>query len=269
MINFPNAKINLGLNIISKRTDGFHDLESCFLPILWKDALEILPSDNEAVNFTSSGISIPGDPTHNLVLKAYQLLKSDFALSGVRIHLHKEIPMGAGLGGGSSDAAFTLKTLNSLFRLSLDNDKLASYASRLGSDCPFFIYNKPMLAQGRGEILSPVEVRLHGYQILVVMPDVTVGTAEAYSWIKPAVPKEKISDILHFPPEEWRGRLVNDFEAPVMERYPVIGELKQALLDDGAIYASMSGSGAAVFGIFRQAPDTKRWKSLKHWCGPF
>lgn len=269
MITFPNAKINLGLNIISKRTDGFHNLESCFLPILWKDALEILPFDNEAVNFTSSGISIPGDPNLNLSVKAYRLLKSDFGLPGVRIHLHKVIPMGAGLGGGSSDAAFTLKTLNSLFRLSLDDEKLASYASRLGSDCPFFIFNRPMLAQGRGEILSPVEVRLQGYHILVVMPEISVATAEAYSWITPSTPKEKLIDILRSPPEEWKNRLVNDFEAPVNERYPVIGELKQALLDDGAIYASMSGSGASVFGIFRQLPDTSRWKSLKHWCGPF
>lgn len=268
MISFPNAKINLGLNIIGKRPDGFHDLESCFLPIQWKDALEILTSDNEVVEFTSSGISIPGNTDHNLVLKAYHLLKIDFDLPPVRIHLHKEIPLGAGLGGGSSDAAFTLKSLNSLFRLELNDDELTSYASRLGSDCPFFIHNRPMMAQGRGEILSPIEVRLEGYHLMVVMPEVAVGTAEAYSWITPTFPTEKINDILHFPPEEWARRLVNDFEAPVIERYPAIGELKQSLLNNGAIYASMSGSGAAVFGIFRKAPDLSPWKSLKHWCGP-
>ena len=269
MIVFPNAKINLGLNILSKRGDGFHDLESCFYPIQWKDALEILPTDNENISFSTSGISIPGVSSQNLVTRAYSQLKIDFDLPSVSIHLHKNIPLGAGLGGGSSDAAFALKILNSLFNLHLNDEQLAGYAARLGSDCPFFIFNRPMLAQGRGERLSTFDLELKGLHVVVVMPDIAVGTAEAYSWITPKKPRELLTEILKSPVDDWQGRLINDFEEPVTERFPVIGEIKKALINEGALYSAMSGSGAAVYGIFRQPPDTDRWRSFKHWRGQF
>lgn len=255
MIVFPNIKINLGLNVIAKRSDGYHALESAFLPVPWCDALEAVITDNQEFTFNSSGIPIPGSSGGNLVVKAYDLLKKDFSLPGMAVHLHKVIPMGAGLGGGSSDGAYMLKLINELCGLQLSAAALESYAARLGSDCPFFIRNAPSMVSGRGEILSPALISLQGYHIALVMPSVTVGTAEAYSWISPHPAQERIEDILRDPVNTWRNRLVNDFENPVAERYPVIAALRDQLYDLGAVYAAMSGSGAAVFGLFSTPPD--------------
>lgn len=255
MIVFPNIKINLGLNIIEKRPDGFHALESLFLPVQWCDALEAVLSEKQDITFSSSGIPIPGNSDGNLVVKAWQLLKKDFPISGMEVHLHKVIPMGAGLGGGSSDGAFMLKMINNLCDLQLSDDQLEAYAAKLGSDCPFFVRNTPAMVSGRGELLSPVDFSLKGYHIALVMPPVSVGTAEAYSWITPRRPEVPISEIIKDPVNTWRNRLVNDFEAPVCERHPVIAEVRDTLYELGAVYAAMSGSGAAVYGLFNTAPD--------------
>ena len=255
MIVFPNIKINLGLNIIEKRPDGYHALESLFLPVPWCDALEAVLTDKQEITFSSSGIPIPGNTDGNLVVKAWKLLKKDFSIPGMAVHLHKVIPMGAGLGGGSSDGAFMLKMINTLCNLQLNDDQLEQYAAKLGSDCPFFIRNAPAMVSGRGEILSPVSFSLKGYHIALVMPPVSVGTAEAYSWITPRNPAVHISEILKEPVNIWRNRLMNDFEAPVCERHPVIAEVRDKMYELGAEYAAMSGSGAAVFGLFRTAPD--------------
>lgn len=255
MVSFPGCKINLGLHVIRKRPDGYHDLETCFYPVPWQDILEIIPE--ETLSFTSSGAPIPGATEDNLCLRAYHLLKADFDLPPVSIHLHKVLPMGAGLGGGSSDGAHTLRTLNALFSLNLSPDTLAAYAARLGSDCAFFIHEAPRMGTGRGEILAPVSVSLKDKYLLIVRPDIHVSTAEAYAGVTPKVPAQDLRTILeNEPPEAWRDRVYNDFEASVFSRYPAIAEVKEALYAAGALYASMSGSGAAVFGIFREPVTT-------------
>jgi 4-diphosphocytidyl-2-C-methyl-D-erythritol kinase len=267
MIVFPNIKVNLGLNINEKRADGYHNLQTVFFPVPWTDILEAVLSDNQGLNFQSSGIPIPGDNNKNLVIRAFELLNRQHTLPGLTMHLHKNLPMGAGLGGGSSDGAFALKLINTVCALQLDDETLARYAAELGSDCPFFIYNRPMYATGRGELLEPMPLNLESWYMLIVMPPLTVGTAEAYSWITPTQPAVSIKEILKESPDTWKDRLINDFEAPVIERYPLIGEIKQQLYHQGAAYASMSGSGAAVFGLFRQQPSTSQWKQYVHWSG--
>jgi 4-diphosphocytidyl-2-C-methyl-D-erythritol kinase len=266
MIVFPNVKINLGLYITEKRPDGFHNLSSLFYPVQWTDALEAITTDNQELNFTSSGNPIPGDVSKNLVVKAYHLLSADFQLPGMRVHLHKNLPMGAGLGGGSSDGAFMLQLINAKAELGLSNTQLQSYAAQLGSDCPFFILNRPCLVSGRGEIIEPIDFSLAGHYIVILMPPLTVGTAEAYSWIKPAQPTDALRDILSSPISEWKNRLRNDFEEPVSLRHPLIRELKELLYAEGAVYASMSGSGAALFGIFPTQPDLKSFSNYTHFC---
>jgi 4-diphosphocytidyl-2-C-methyl-D-erythritol kinase len=255
MLVFPNIKINLGLNVIAKREDGYHALESVFYPVGWCDALEAVVSEKQEFKFSSSGIPVPGSESSNLIIKAFNLLKQDFNLTPLEIHLHKMIPMGAGLGGGSSDAAFMLKLINEICALKLTDPELERYAGQLGSDCPFFIRNKPSFVSGRGEILEPFNIVLTGWHILLVMPEVHVGTAEAYSWIRPHTPSISIKEILQSPVQEWKNRLRNDFEHPVVTRYPVIGALRDRMYETGATYAAMSGSGAAVFGLFQTAPD--------------
>jgi len=249
MINYPQCKINLGLNVIEKRQDGFHNLETIFYPVSLCDILEIIPSDKNS--FSLSGISIPGNPFSNLVFKAYELLKKDFNLPPVQIHLHKNIPSGAGLGGGSSDAASTIVMLNKIFSLDLSENKMMNYASCLGSDCAFFIANKPMFATGKGDIFQPVNFSLNEYYIILVKPDISVNTADAYSLIKPErkiiSPKEIVKNHV----EEWKNKLVNDFEKPVFKKFPKIQSIKEKLYELGALYASMSGSGSAVFGLFK------------------
>lgn len=267
MIDFPPVKINLGLSVIHRRPDGFHHLESVFYPVPWCDILEVIPGGEQAFAFNSSGLTIPGAPEKNLCYKAWELLQKDFQLPPIQAHLHKMLPMGAGLGGGSSDGAAMLKLINEVASLNLDAEQLEAYAAKLGSDCPFFIKSKPCFVSGRGELLQEIKLSLKGMYILIVMPPVSVGTAEAYSWISPAEPVHRIMDVIFDEPETWRKRLVNDFEKPVSDRHPVIATIRNKLYKQGAVYASMSGSGASVFGLFRQEPDPAPFSSFTHWKG--
>jgi 4-diphosphocytidyl-2-C-methyl-D-erythritol kinase len=255
MVSFPPCKINLGLQIISKRTDGFHDLATCFYPIPWTDILEIIPSHELSLSIT--GIDIPGDINTNLCLKAYHLLQRDYNIPSVKIHLHKIIPTGAGLGGGSSDAAHTLRLLNTIFELQLSTQKLFAYAAQLGSDCAFFIQDKPMIGTGRGEVLTESSVDLRGKFLILVKPDVHVSTAEAYSGVTPTQPAIGLAEILSKPVFQWRNLLMNDFEFSVFSKYHVIKQIKEELYSLGAVYACMSGSGSSVFGIFEKETDYK------------
>lgn len=253
MLKFPNAKINLGLNITAKRTDGYHDIESCFYPIPLKDALEIIPA--KKLRFESTGLKIPGNSKDNLVLKAYELLKADFDLHALDIILHKNIPMGAGMGGGSADGAFMLTLLNKYFDLGIANKELEAYALQLGSDCPFFIDNQPKLVSGRGEIFESTKLDLSGYYLALVYPNIHISTAEAYSGVKPQKAQISIKEIIeNHPVEEWKRLLKNDFEVGIFEKYPKLEELKNKFYEDGAIYASMTGSGSTIFGIFKEQP---------------
>lgn len=265
MIVFPNAKINLGLNIISKRPDGYHELETCFYPIPWKEVLEVVPS--EAQQFSSTGIQIPDDG-QNIIEKAYQFLSKEFEIPPVSIHLHKVIPIGAGLGGGSSDAAFALKLFNDSFNLGIDDRHLMKYALKLGADCSFFIKNQPMLAKGIGEELTDIQVSLQGKFILLVYPNIHISTKEAYAQIIPQKPKQGIENIMTEKPiEEWKDWLVNDFEASLFPSYPLLSEIKAKLYNQGAIYASMSGSGSCMYGIFEQEPQIDINPDFLTWTG--
>lgn len=253
MITFPPAKINLGLQILSKRQDGYHEIATCFYRIPLTDILEILPALK--TTFTSSGLSIPGDPEQNLCLKAYNLIRKDFTIPPVHIHLHKVIPMGAGLGGGSSDATSTLIVLNKLFSLNIKAEKLHEYAASLGSDCPFFLSEKAMLASGTGTNLTPFSLELAGNYLYIIHPDIHVSTVEAYAGVSPHNPNESLNTILQ-QPENWKSILKNDFEPSIVRRYPAIGELIDQLYKSGAWYSAMSGSGSAVFGLFKEQPDS-------------
>lgn len=259
MIVFPNCKINLGLNIIRKREDGFHDLETVFFPLPLHDALEIVPAGNNAAadcSFSSSGLPIEGEATNNLCVKAYRLLKADFPdLPAINMHLYKHIPMGAGLGGGSSNGAFTLSLLNQLFNLALSQQQLVEYASQLGSDCAFFIVNQPCFATGRGELMQPVSLFLKGYQILLVHPDIHISTKEAFAGISPKAPANSAVDIMAEPVENWKGKLINDFETSIFPLYPQLAVIKQHLYNSGAIYASLTGTGSTVYGIFKASDN--------------
>ena len=271
MVLFPNAKINLGLNILQKREDGYHELETVFYPIGLKDGLEFIENKHNKVNFTSSGLLLNVDPEENIVVKAYRLLTADHSLPGLDIHLHKVIPFGAGLGGGSSDAAFLLKGLNDFFELGLTIDQLKRYAVRLGADCSFFLENQPVFASGIGEKLQPIDLNLNGYYIVLVKPPFGVGTKEAYSNIKPAIPAIRLSEAILQSPEKWQESVYNDFEPSVFKVFPIIAELKSKMLSMGADYAAMSGSGSSVFGLFKNEPhfgdqdfgkDCFVWKEL-------
>jgi 4-diphosphocytidyl-2-C-methyl-D-erythritol kinase len=251
VVQFPNCKINLGLHITSKRADGFHNIETVFYPVGLKDILEIIVSNQ--FEFSSTGITIPGDTSNNLCIKAYQLLQKDFPeIPAIKMHLHKNIPMGAGLGGGSADGAFTLQLLNDKFRLNLSQEQLIYYAAVLGSDCPFFILNTPVFATGRGEILESINLDLSNYTFALVHPGIHVNTKWAFEQIQPKTPPKSIKEIIQLPIEEWKHLLKNDFEAPIMQAHPEIEVIKNALYADGAVYASMSGSGSSVFGIYPQ-----------------
>ena len=257
MIVFPNCKINLGLNILRKRSDGYHDLETIFYPIPLTDSLEIIenkdPGKSPTFPFTSSGLSIAGKPSSNLCVKAYRMLKQDFpGMHSVKIHLHKVIPSGAGLGGGSADAAFSLKVMNEIYKLQLTTEQLIDYAAELGSDCPFFIINKPCFATGRGEILEEINVDLSVYKIILVNPGIHVNTGWAFSKLTPALPLKSVKEIVQQPVETWKAELKNDFEEPVFIAHPRVKEIKESLYNQGAVYAAMSGSGSTVFGIFEQ-----------------
>jgi 4-diphosphocytidyl-2-C-methyl-D-erythritol kinase len=255
MVVFPNCKINLGLRILNKREDGYHNIETVFYPVLLKDALEIIPSGNTApIQFSNSGLVISGDASTNLCVKAYHLIKKDFPkIPCIKIHLHKAIPMGAGLGGGSANAAFTLLLLNKQFSLNLSTNQLIDYALQLGSDCPFFILNTPCIATGRGEIMEKLTLDLSGYNLIVVNPGIHVNTGEAFSYLK----LQKINnisvslkDIINNPISTWQQSLINDFEVSLFNKYPLIKEIKETLYKMGAVYAAMSGSGSTVYGLF-------------------
>lgn len=255
MIVFPNAKINLGLNITAKRPDGYHDLETVFYPIPLEDALEVGPltdptGDGSELELHCNGIPIEGDPSDNLIVKAYRLLKEEFRLPPIRVYLQKQIPTGAGMGGGSADATFMLKLLNDQFHLHLTDSRLEELSARLGADCAFFVRNTPVFAGGIGNVFSPVTLSLQGYWLAVVKPDVFVSTREAFSKVTPRKPRRSVREIVGLPVGEWRELLVNDFEESVFSVHPAIGAVKQRLYDLGALYASMSGSGASVYGIF-------------------
>jgi 4-diphosphocytidyl-2-C-methyl-D-erythritol kinase len=254
MICFPSCKINLGLRITQKRADGFHALETVFFPISIKDALEIIiePDANAApITFTSSGLAINGDPSDNLCFKAYELLKKDYpTIPNIKMHLHKQIPMGAGLGGGSSDGAFTLVALNQLFDLHIPEHKLMQYALTLGSDCPFFILNSPAYATSRGEILKPINVNLDGYTIIIVNPGIAISTKLAFSLITPKVPDSNLEFIICESVSTWKDNLINDFEEPIFNSFPELANIKETLYQKGAVYASMTGTGSTVYGIF-------------------
>ena len=255
MLSFPNCKINLGLHILGKRDDGFHNLETVFYPVPFKEALELIPSTNTGIEFTATGLAVDGNAADNLCVKAYHLLKKDFPeIPTIKIHLHKAIPLGAGLGGGSADAAFMLKLLNEKFKLNLSTDQLINYALQLGSDCPFFIINKPCLATGRGEMLEEIAVDLSAYKIVLINPGIHINTGWAFSNITPAQPARSIKEIIQQPVNTWKDELKNDFESAVFTAHPAIKEIKEALYTQGAVYAAMSGSGSTVFGIFE--PNT-------------
>ncbi len=253
MIVFPYCKINLGLSILRKREDGFHDIESLFYPIPFTDILELIsnPHGTKPVEFISSGLMIDVEEEDNLCSKAYHLLKNDFPhLPNVKMHLHKVIPMGAGLGGGSSNASFVLKMLNDKFNLCLSHGQLLNYAIQLGSDCPFFIQNKPCIASGRGELLEPISIDLSNYTIVLINPGIHINTGWAFSKINPSNPSQSIKEIVMQPIINWKDQLLNDFETPIFNSHPPIKSIKESFYQQGALYASLSGSGSTVFGIF-------------------
>lgn len=257
MITFPNAKINLGLNVVERRPDGYHNLETVFYPIGLADALELIPrtEDKPRCVVHVSGIPVAAPTADNLVAQAYRLLLSRHPLPAVDVFLRKQIPSGAGMGGGSSDAAFMLKALSELAGLWLNDNELEAYASELGADCAFFVRNQPVFATGIGNRFEPVGLSLKGWHIVVVKPDIFVSTREAFSRIRPKHPTNSVRDIVCRPVEEWRGVLRNDFEDSVFCLHPAIASIKDALYGRGAVYASMSGSGSSVYGLFRSRPD--------------
>jgi 4-diphosphocytidyl-2-C-methyl-D-erythritol kinase len=271
MLCFPNAKINIGLNIIERRPDGFHNIETIFYPIPLSDILEIIKTDKASATKAAlviTGQDIPCDDEHNLCIKAYRLLDEEFDLPPVGIHLHKIIPMGAGLGGGSSDGAHTLILLNRLFDLHLTLNQLTEYASQLGSDCAFFIENKCALGTGKGSVLEKILFNLHGNYLVLVKPPVFVGTSEAYAGVHPQEPSGSIKQLITFPVNGWKNKIANDFEPGIFKKYPIIKDVKEELYRQGAVYASMTGSGSAVYGIFKEEINLKdRFNSMFYWGG--
>jgi 4-diphosphocytidyl-2-C-methyl-D-erythritol kinase len=278
MITHPIAKINLGLNVVERRPDGYHNLETVFFPVPICDELEVETQNFQLSIFNSQpdcslsleGIAIEGDVQKNLIVRAYQLLKEDHPdMPRVRARLKKGIPTQAGMGGGSSDGAYMLTMLNELFQLHLTKEQLCGYAARLGADCAFFIDPQPQYAEGIGERLSPVVLNLSDWYIGVVRPDVPVSTKEAYSLIKPKRPLRNCRDIVMQPVETWRDELINDFEEGIFALHPELAEVKQRLYDLGAVYAAMSGSGSAIFGLFREPVELESsFPNMFTWCAP-
>ena len=264
MICFPNAKINLGLHITGKRSDGYHTIETIFYPVPLTDALEAVLS--EETSFKQTGIKLDSLPDDNLVMKAYTLMAKKYAVPPLNIYLKKAIPSGAGLGGGSADAAFMLKLINELCEYNIAESKLEKIAASIGADCPFFIRNKPVLATGIGNLFKPSDISLKGYTICIVQPPVTVSTKEAYSKIKPQKPEFSLAKLSTLSISEWKNVLKNDFEPNIFKKYPVIEEIKEKLYTMGAEYAAMSGSGSAVFGLFQKAISPK-FSNCFVWTG--
>lgn len=269
MITFPNAKINLGLNIIEKRPDGYHNLETIFYPIKLQDALEVTQKEDNSEEYTLriSGTTLDGEPEDNLVIKAYRLLKKDYSgILPVDIHMYKHIPTGAGLGGGSSDAAYMIKLLNEKFALGLTTGQMEEYAAQLGADCAFFIKNQPVFATGIGNLFEPIDLSLKGYHIILIKPDISVSTRDAFSQIKPSRPAISLKEIAGQPIETWKESMKNDFEDSVFQKFPEIAAIKDELYDLGAVYASMSGSGSSVYGIFKEPIENVEDKFCKCFC---
>lgn len=266
MILFPNAKINLGLYITEKRTDGFHNLSTCFYPVPWSDVLEITP--NNKFEFSSSGLTIPGSLENNLCYRAYILLKEAHAIPPVHMHLHKVIPMGAGLGGGSSDAAFTLMGLRNLFKLPLTNEELIPFAQKLGSDCSFFLFNQAQLGTEKGDVLKPIDLSLKGKFLVMIYPNFGISTQEAYAGVKPLKARKNWEKQLTEPVDTWKETISNDFENSLFPIYPQLAALKNELYALGASYAAMSGSGSTLFGLFdHEVKLPENWKEFQTWSG--
>jgi len=267
VLTFPNAKINIGLRITEKRPDGFHTLQSAFYPVNWTDALEIIPA--ETFSFSSSGLPIPGsDPNLNLCVRAYNMLRADFYLPSVQIHLHKIIPIGAGLGGGSADAAFALKSLNERFTLGLTTGKLENYARQLGSDCAFFIENRPVYCIEKGDVFEEIGLDLSGYYVLLVYPNLAISTAEAYAGVRPQQPETSLREQLMAPVATWCDTVRNDFEDSLFPKYPLLARIKAEFYEAGAVYASMSGSGSTVYGLFDAPPPIpNQFQNYRVWKG--
>lgn len=261
MVTYPCAKINLGLNIVSKRPDGYHNLETVFYPIDIHDKLEIEEKPEDGIELLVGGLQVECEPSKNLVVKAYNLISQDITLPGVRVKLSKHIPMQAGMGGGSSDGAYMIRLLNDFLHLGLGKEQMVRYASQLGADCAFFVESRPAYATGIGDKLTPCAVsELNGRYIALVKPDVAVSTKEAYAGIKPCQPQCNCLDIVQKPIETWREWLKNDFEDSIFKKLPVLSDIKQGMYDDGAIYAAMSGSGSTIFGIFDEKPSDTELK---------
>lgn len=267
MIAFANAKINLGLYVTERRPDGYHNLESIFLPVSLCDVVEAVATPGNDIAFSTQGRAIDGDSETNLCVKAYRLLQRDFKLGGVDATMLKQVPIGAGLGGGSSDGAHMLKILNEIFQLHLSAEQLQAYAAQLGSDCPFFIENKPSFVHGRGELLEPVDMQAIHSHVVIVHPGIHVGTAEAYRGIRPAPAAFDLRNIGRLPMDQWQDVVTNDFEKVVFSQHPQIAAIKSSLLEQGADYCSMSGSGSAVFAFFEEKIELRGMPEhyFVHW----
>lgn len=273
MVTFPNAKINLGLDVVAKRPDGYHNLETIFYPVPLQDILEITVTEEEGApdyTFKMHNAVFEGDNNDNLVVKAYKILAADHKLPKVEMSLYKNIPTGAGLGGGSADAAFALKMLNEIACLNLSDEQLEAYAARIGADCAFFIKNTPAYATGIGNILSPTVCSISGYHLVLVKPDIHISTKEAYSLVTPAAAETPLTEIAALPVEEWKGKMKNDFEKSVFANHPQMERIKEELYNMGAVYASMSGSGSAFFGLFTGQQNIEdieeKFPGMFCWC---
>lgn len=266
MLSYSNAKINIGLNIIKKRNDGFHNIETIFFPIAMRDAIEIVDSKGNApYTFSATGIPINIETKDNIVVKAYKLIRSKYDFPAQDIHLHKSIPFGAGLGGGSANAAYMTKLLNQKFNLGMSSLEMEETVSQLGSDCAFFIKNEPAFANMKGDKLNPIALDLSGYHLLLIKPEVHISTPEAYANIKPLKPEISLKDLIKEPIENWKNLIKNDFETSIFPKYPQLAKIKEELYVHGALYAAMSGSGSSMFGIFKKEPKIlSQWK--QHFC---
>lgn len=284
MVVFPNIKINIGLFVTGKRPDGFHNIESVFYPVSWTEALEVVDRNEPAssrkdydhkaatevgkVRFYQYGLDIPGEVSNNLCIRVYQLLEEWFNLPAIDIHLLKTLPIGAGVGGGSADAAYCLRALKDFFELRISDQEAMELLAKVGSDCPFFWKNQPMFVHGRGEKMHPIELSLKGYHLMVIHPSIPISTKEAYAGIKPKDAPVDLHLLTDLPMESWREVIHNDFEASVFPNHPELPAIKEQLYEIGALYASMSGSGSALFGIFsEQCNLPNEWSSYSAWVG--
>jgi 4-diphosphocytidyl-2-C-methyl-D-erythritol kinase len=269
MICFPNAKINLGLNITEKRSDGFHNIETIFYPVGWNDALEVIEAKDSVQEFNLhlSGLPILGNTQDNLLYKAYQIIKQSKKLPHLNVYLYKTLPMGAGLGGGSADAAFFINLLNNQFELNFTETERVEIAKQLGSDCAFFVKNSPVFASQKGDVFTDIKLDLSHLYIAIIYPNVHSNTKEAYSLVKPQQSNKSLLEVIKQPILTWKNDLINDFEASIFNLYPVVEKTKNDLYELGALYACMSGSGSAVFGLFETEPEIKMLSQFPNWIG--